>query len=60
MKLLNFKITLPVVELYMVSSSLVSNGIVFSADTPVDIRLVTFLLISNVSELNIGAKTKKL
>ena len=37
-----------------------SNGLFFSGNTPVDIQLVTFLsLLSSVSELNIGEKTKK-
>ena len=35
----------------MVGARLVSNGL--------DIMLVSFLLLSNVSELSIGAKTKK-
>ena len=61
-ELLNFKIkiTLPLAKLDMVSSRLVSNGLIFSDDTPVDIQLATFLLQSNISELSTGAKTKKL
>ena len=43
----------------MVGSRLVSKSAIFSGDTPVDIQLVIFLLLSNVSELSIGAKTKK-
>ena len=39
---LNFNITLPLAELDMVDSRLVSNGLIFSSDTPVDIQLVTF------------------
>ena len=42
----------------MVGAGLVSNGLNFSGDTPVDIQLVTFLLVSNFSELSIGTKTK--
>ena len=44
-KLLNFKITLPLVKLGMPGSRLVSNGLIFSDDIPVDIQLVTFLLL---------------
>ena len=35
---LNFKVTLPLVKLDMVGSRLVSNGLIFSNDTPVDIH----------------------
>ena len=56
---LNFKITLPLTKLGMVGSGLVANGLIFSGDTPVNIQLVTLLLLSNVSELSIGTKTKK-
>ena len=42
----------------MVGQRLASNGLIFSCDTPFDIQLVTLLLLSNVNELNIGAKTK--
>ena len=57
--LLNFKITLPLAKLDMAGSRLVSNGLIFSDDIPVDIQLVTFLLLSNIRELSIGAKTRK-
>ena len=50
-ELLNFNITLPLAKLGIVSSKLVSNGLIFSDDIPVNIQLVTFLLL--------GAKTKK-
>ena len=43
----------------MVSSKLVSNGLVYSGDIPVDVELVTSLLLFNISELSIGVKTKK-
>ena len=43
----------------MVSSRLVTNGLTFSYDIPVNIRLIIFLLLPNISELNITAKTKK-
>ena len=36
-ELLNFKITLPLAQLDMVSSRLVLNGLSFSDDIPVDI-----------------------
>ena len=42
----------------MIGARLVSNCLIFSCDTPVDIQLVTLLLLPNVNELNIGAKTK--
>ena len=58
-QLLNFKVTLPMAKLVMVGSRLVSNGLIFSDDIPVTIQLVTFLLLSNISELRIGAKTIK-
>ena len=43
----------------MVGSRLLSNGLTFSSDTPIGIRVVDFLLLSNISELSIGTKTKK-
>ena len=43
----------------MIGSRLVPNGIIFPDDIPAGIQLVTFLLLSNVCELSIGAKTKK-
>ena len=36
-ELLSFEITLPLAKLGMVSPRLVSNGLIFSADTPVHI-----------------------
>ena len=39
---LNFKITLPLTRLDMVSSRLLSNGLICLDDIPVDIQLVTF------------------
>ena len=44
----------------MVVSRLLSNGLIFSDDIPVEIQLVTFLLLSNIRELSTGAKTRKL
>ena len=58
-QLLNFNITLPLAELDMVSSRLVSNGLIFWVEIVVDIQFIIFLLLSNVSELRIGAKTRK-
>ena len=58
--LLNLKNTLPLGKLDMIRSRLVPNGLIFSDDIPVDIQLVTFLLLYNISELSIGAKTKKI
>ena len=58
-ELLNFRFTLPLAKLDMIVARLVSNGLIFSGDDPVDIQLVTFLLLSDVKELSIGAKTKK-
>ena len=45
-------------KLDMVGSRLVSDVLIFSGDILVDIQLLTFLLLSKVSELSIGAKTK--
>ena len=58
-ELLNFNINLPLAKLDIVGSKLVSNSLISSDDIPVDIRSVTFLLLSNNRELNIGAKTRK-
>ena len=55
-ELLNCKITLLFAKLELADSRLVSNDLIFSAYIPVDIQLVTFLLLSNVSELIIGEK----
>ena len=41
-ELLNFKITPPLGKLDMVGSRLVSNGLIFSDNIPVDSQLVTF------------------
>ena len=60
-ELLNFNITLPLPKLDIVGSRLVSNGLIFSDDIPVDIQLIMFLLLSNIGKLSIrvGAKTRK-
>ena len=41
-ELLNFNFTLPLAKLDMVGSRLVSNVLIFSYDTLVDIQLITF------------------
>ena len=51
-ELLNLKITLSSAKLLMLGSRLVSNGLIFLDDIPVDIQLVTFLLLSYFSERN--------
>ena len=43
-KLLNFKFTLPLAKLDIVASRLISNGLMFSDDIPVNIQLVTFFI----------------
>ena len=50
-------ITLLFAKLDMVSSRLVPNGLIFLNDTSVNNHLVTFLLLSNISELRIVGKT---
>ena len=50
-------ITLLFAKLDMVSSRLVPNGLIFWNDTSVNNQLVTFFLLSNISELRIGGKT---
>ena len=57
--LLNFKITLPLAKLDMVNSRLVSNCLVFPVDIPVDILLVSVLLLSNIREVSNEAKNIK-
>ena len=56
--LLNFKITLSLAKLEIVGSRLKWNGLIFSDDIPADI-LLTLLLLSNITELSVGVKTKK-
>ena len=55
--MLNFKIT-KLAKLDMIGSRLVSNGLIFSDNVPVDIYLVTFLSLLNIRELGIGTKTR--
>ena len=58
-RVVKFKFILPLAKLVMVGSRLVYNGLVFSDDIPADIQLVTFLLLSNITEINVVAKTTK-
>ena len=58
--LTNFQITLPLDKLDIVHSGLVSNDLIFSDVVPVDIQLVTFLLLFNISDLKIGERAKRL
>ena len=57
--LLNFKITLPLATLNMVSSNLVSNDLTFSDNIWVAIPLVTCLLLFSIWEPSFGTKTKQ-
>ena len=59
-EMLNFKITVTLAKLDMVASRLVTNGLIFLDGIPVNIQLVTFSLLSIISELEIGIKTQKL
>ena len=56
-RVIKLKITLSLAKLDIVGSSLKWNGLIFSDDTPADI-LLTLLLLSNISELSVGVKTK--
>ena len=58
-ELLNFKVIQPIAKLDMVGSKLVSNGLIFLDDILFNIQLVILLLLFNITELNIRAKTKK-
>ena len=58
-ELLNVKIIQPIAKLDMVGSKLVSNGLIFLDDILFNIQLVILLLLFNITELNIRAKTKK-
>ena len=56
--LLNFKLNLPLAKLVMVGARLTSNALIYLGNIPSDIQLMTFLLLSNISELSITVKTK--
>ena len=58
-ELSDFKITLLLAKLDMVGSRLLSDHLIFSDDISVDIQSITFLLLSNIIELIIKAKSKK-
>ena len=60
-EILHFMLTLPLAKLVMIGEWLGSNGLIFSDDIPVDIQLVTLLLLlllSNFNELSLGPKLK--
>ena len=57
--LLNFKLNLPLAKLVMVGARLTSNGLIYLGNILSDVQLMTFLLLSNISELSIRVKTKK-
>ena len=60
-QLLVFKILLYFPKLNFIGEKTKPNSLTFSKDILVDIQSVTFLLLlSNVNELSIGEKTKKL
>ena len=50
---------MPLAKLNIVGSRPVLNGSFISDDIPVDIQLLTFLLLSNIRKLIIGAETRK-
>ena len=50
-----FMLTLPLAKLDMISARLFLN---FLGDIPVDFPLLNFLLLFNISELSVRAKTK--
>ena len=59
-ELLDFKFPLPLAKLEILGSRSVSNGLTFSDNILVHIQFVTFLLLSNIRELSIGAKPRKI
>ena len=59
MDLLNFMLTLTLAKLDMVGTQFGSNGLILLGNTPVNIQLITFLLLSSVIELSTGTKTKR-
>ena len=56
MELSNFKITLTLTKLDIVTIRAASNGSIFSGFISVDIQLITLLLLHNTRELSIGAR----
>ena len=57
--LLNFKLILLLAKSVMVETRLISNGLNLLGDIINDNQLITFLLVSNISEQSIELKTKK-
>ena len=57
--MLNFNFPLPLAKLDIVSLRQISNGSIFLDDIEVNIQLVTFLLLSDIKEITLGAKIRK-
>ena len=57
--MLNFNFPLPLAKLDIVSLKQISNGSIFLDDIEVNIQLVTFLLLSDIKEITLGAKIRK-
>ena len=55
-ELSNFKITLTLAKLDIVTIRVASNGSIFSGFISVDIQLITLLLLYNTREMSIGAR----
>ena len=55
----NFNFPLPLAKLDIVSLRQISNGSIFLDDIEVNIQLVTFLLLSDIKEITLGAKIRK-
>ena len=57
--MLNFNFPLPLAKLDIISLRQISNGSIFLDDIEVNIQLVTFLLLSDIKEITLGAKIRK-
>ena len=57
--MLNFNFPLPLAKLDIVSLRQISNVSIFLDDIEVNIQLVTFLLLSDIKEITLGAKIRK-
>ena len=57
--MLNFSFPLPLAKLDIVSLRQISNGSIFLDDIEVNIQLLTFLLLSDIKEITLGAKIRK-
>ena len=55
----NFNFPLLLAKLDIVSLRQISNGSIFLDDIEVNIQLVTFLLLSDIKEITLGAKIRK-